>query len=137
MQKNFPRALPNAGWHHRPGHYDDIYRLKEVYRDFDLREEEVYRVEAEAAWWHLHNKAMFDYRERDNILHVGYEDLCLSPVHTLNRIADFLEVDFNSKIDIKMHSPKEYPLSLLPSSIHKIDFIAGELNKCLYPDIRK
>ena len=134
MQKNFPRSLPNAGWHHRPGEYDDYERLKEIYSNFDLRFEEKYRIEVEAAWWHLHNSQVLRYQEEMDICHVGYEDLCSDPLKWMKKVAEFIEMPFSMVKGIKeVHSVPDRTASLSPRNIAITECIAGALNRQLYP----
>jgi len=134
MQKNFPRCLPDAGWHHRPGQYDDFGRLRLLYRDFDLQPDEAYRIEAEAAWWHLHNSQMLRFLESNRIVHIRYEEFCADPVQHLARIAAFIEVRFTRSAGLAgIHPALERPVELLPRSVRVIESIAGSLNRALYP----
>lgn len=136
MQKNFPRALPKAGWHHRPGEYDDYKRLSVLYEKYALREEEEYRVEVEAAWWHLHNQRIFEFSGRSNVLHIRYEDLCSNPKFQMQRLCKFIDILYRDS-NIKFHNPYEHMVQANPSSLHKILRIAGNLNKLLYPENEK
>lgn len=133
MQKNFPRCLPNAGWHHRPGKYDDFGRLKALYESYNLQSDDDFRIEVEAAWWHLQNRIVKEFSDRDNILHVRYEDLCADTSTQWERICSFLEVPYIEP-PAELYLPKDRCLWLYPSSIHKIDAIAGTLNRELYPE---
>lgn len=134
MQKNFPRCLPDAGWHHRPGRYDDFERLQLLYPGVDLRPEDEYRVEVEAAWWHLHNSQMLRCLETGRIVHVRYEDFCENPGLHLERIAAFIDAPFRELRAVSdIHPVQERPVALLPRNIWIIEAIAGSLNRTLYP----
>ena len=133
MQKNFPRCLPDRGWHHRPGEYDDFNRLKAIYSDFDLRAKEEYRIEVEAAWWHLHNSEVMKYQEKENVYHIHYESLCERPIDYMKRVADFINIPFvKTKMIKNVHPVPDRKLLLSPRSIWIIDAMAGSLNKMLY-----
>jgi len=137
MQKNFPRCLPDAGWHHRPGKYDDFKRLKELYKDFDLRPEEQCRIEVEAAWWHLHNSQMLNHLNLETMFHISYENLCAEPVKWMKQISEFINIPFSdSDLFAKIHPPSETSITLLPNNISMIEAIAGDLNRQLYPMIK-
>ena len=134
MQKNFPRCLPNAGWHHRPGEYDDFERLCDLYPEHDLRAEESCRVEVEAAWWHLHNHQIMIHADAPNLLHVRYEDLCEEPTETMGRVARFLGTQPLDQQHLRgIHAAPVRPVKLLPRNVATIERIAGELNGRLYP----
>lgn len=135
MSKNFPRCLPDAGWHHRPGRYDDFERIDAIYSEFDLDAVESKRMEVEACWWHLHNSEVYALVNRGNLLRVKYEDLCEHPIDTLKSVERFLEM----KLDVEQlfDADSFYPnpvrhLDLSSEQFEKIEAIAGKLNKRLY-----
>lgn len=133
VQKNFPRCLPDAGWHHRPGQYDDYEKLKRIYSDFDLRKEEEYRIEIEAAWWHHHNSQVFHNKKEQSICHIKYEDLCQSPPKCIVKVAEFIGIPFLKTKTLKeIYAAPERNLTLSPRNIWMIEFIAGGLNRELY-----
>lgn len=133
MQKNFPRCLPEKGWHHRPGHYDDFSRLTRIYSSFDLKPEEDFRVEVEAAWWHLHNAAMLRYIDRPNVIRVRYEDLCSDPVHEIGRVAEFLDLDCAPEVCVEqVRDAPSRTVTLTPRNTWMIEAIAGDLNRSIY-----
>ena len=133
QQKNFPRCLPDKGWHHRPGEYDDFDRLKAIYAHLDLRSEEEYRVEVEAAWWHLHNSQVMNYLNTGKIYHIRYEVLCKNPIEHMKKIADFIDIPFvKTKTIRNVHPVTQRKLSLSPRNIWMIETIAGDLNREIY-----
>jgi hypothetical protein len=137
MQKNFPRCLPDAGWHHRQGKYDDFKRLKKIYKNFDLRSQDQFRVEVEAAWWHLHNSQMLRHLDLKTMLHIRYEDLCLEPAKWINKISKFINIPFSgSELFPDIQPPPERDITLSPRNIRMIESIAGDLNRKLYPQIK-
>lgn len=130
MQQNFPRCLPNAGWHHRPGEYDDFRRLSKIYKGIDLSPQEPYRIEVEAAWWHLHNRTMHEHIRNPTIHHVRYEDLCRNPKQSFAQILDFLELFPPQPISIDhIYPPATRQINLSPRNIWMINSIAGDLNQ--------
>lgn len=136
MQKNFPRCLPDAGWHHRPGKYDDFKRIQELYPDAGLRPDEEYRVEVEAAWWHLHNsecRKVMDSSQK--IMHLRFEDLCSKPASMMEKVAEFAGIPFSETQSLSgVHSVPERNVVLSPGNVRVIEKIAGGLNRVLYPD---
>lgn len=133
MQKNFPRCLPDGGWHHRPGEYDDFERLQAIYSDFDLRPEEKFRIEVEAAWWHLHNSEVMKACENGSIYWVRYEDLSKNPVDNMIKISKFIGVPFTKTKGLKtVHAISERNIMLSPRNVWVVDAIAGGLNKTMY-----
>ncbi len=137
MQKNFPRCLGNAGWHHRPGEYDDIQRLQEIFPEYELPDAEEDRVIAEAAWWRLHNNEIYQLIGSKNLLHVRYEDLCSRPVDMIKQLSVFLGLPADPKVLSKMiTSPPARKVSLSPIQVRVIDELCGELNRELYPSLQ-
>lgn len=136
MQQNFPRCLPDAGWHHRPGKYDDSERLKGIYPEYALGVREECRIELEAAWWHLHNCEMFKLLDRTNLVHVRYEDLCASAETILEKLADFIGVE-NSLWGLSemVKTPVNRNVSLSPRNVRIIEALAGNLNRSIYGDL--
>ncbi len=133
MQKNFPRCLPNAGWHHRPGEYDDFGRLKNIYKNSNLRDEEEYRIEVEAAWWHMHNNEMMEHSGNQKIYRIRYEDLCMDPVEQMKKIAGFIDVPFVETETYKdIYLPPKRKMEVFPANILAINAIGEKLNKTIY-----
>jgi len=123
MQKNFPRCLPDKGWHHCPGEYDCLESNHES------------RIGVEAAWWHLHNNEMYQVKDAANVYHIRYEDLTKDPITNLKMISDYIEMPFIESKTLKtIHDVNERKLNLNPSDIRKIDAIANDLNRTLYPN---
>ena len=134
MQKNFPRCLNKAGWHHRPGKYDDLPRLIELYPNY-LTEAENDRIVTEAAWWHAHNFEMYKVSSSPKILHIRYEDFCKSPLIWSKRIGDFLERDIpQTTINLleQVYRPTQRYANLTQSKRKRIEAIAANLNNQLY-----
>lgn len=133
MYQNFPRALPDKGWHHRPGEYDDYERLREIYSRFDLCSDEGSRVEVEAAWWHLQNAEIMKYADRENVSWIRYEDLCEKPVETVGAICGFLDLAGGAaELAQSIHAPVERELRVDSTQGAAIEAIAGQLNAELY-----
>lgn len=133
VQANFPRCLPDKGWHHRPGYYDDFARVAAVYDKYNLRADEDCRVEVEAAWWHLHNSAVLEYIKRPNVFHIRYEEVCRDVNSECARLCSFLGLKCPEGWnygEINPIVPKV--VKLLPRNIWMIEDIAGELNRTLY-----
>lgn len=136
MQQNFPRCLPDAGWHHRPGKYDDAERLKNIYPDFALRESEEHRIELEAAWWHLHNREMFKLLDRANLVHIRYEELCESPETIVESLANYLGVENTLRgVSETVKAPVNRNVSLSSTNIRIIEALAGTLNRSIYGNV--
>ncbi|MBI5142514.1 MAG: sulfotransferase domain-containing protein [Nitrospirae bacterium] len=135
MEKNFPRCLPDAGWHHRPGKYDDFKRIQELYPDAGLRPEEEFRVEVEAAWWHLHNIACLKAMDASQkIMHLRFETLCREPARCMKQIAEFIQVPYAETKSLSgVHPAPERNVSLSSRNIRIIEEMSGELNRALYP----
>ncbi len=132
MQKNFPRCLPGRGWHHRPGEYDDFVRLRQLYPDYDLRPEEEYRIEVEAAWWHLHNSQMMKYFN-PAMYHIRYENFSREPVRFMKEIARFIGAPFlRSETIDRIYPVPNRPLALSSRNRQVINAIAGSLNRTIY-----
>lgn len=130
VQQNFPRCLPDAGWHHRPGEYDDYRRLSEIYSGIDLSPEEHYRIEVEAAWWHLHNNIIHTHSVSPSIYHIRYEDLCRNPKQSFLEVLNFLDLSPPRPIPLDhIYPPATHQLNLSPRNIWIINSIAGDLNR--------
>lgn len=136
MQKNFPRCENAGGWHHRPGRYDDLARLKHLYPESLSDCTEGDRVVAEAAWWHVQNRDFPDYLGDPRLYFLPYERLCSEPLEVLRELAGFLDCEAVEDALVgaasSVRAPKPYPLDLTDARRHRIDRIAGELNGRLF-----
>ncbi len=133
MQQNFPRESLADGWHHRPGQYDDFDRLQQIYTHIDFSQREADRIELEAVWWHIHNMQCYLHKDKKDILHVRYEDLCQRPEKVLTEVAEHIEFPMTTLASMASIFPAKSRKPVL-SSRHRenISLIAGELNQKLY-----
>ena len=132
MKKNFPGCLPNSGWHHRPGKYDDFERIQLLYPEYSFSKQEKERVVVESAWWHLHNSQLYKYADDHNIFFLRYENLCKNPVDILTKLANWAEIPVLNSDEIPDMKCISRSIELTEEQFCSINTIAGSLNKQLY-----
>lgn len=135
MQKNFPRCLPDAGWHHRPGIYDDFKRMQALYPEHSFQYEESERIIVEAAWWHLHNNALQEYAKNHNIFSLTYEELCADSENILRNLSKWAKIPYLQKTELPLMKKIKRVALLTDDQYKRIDAIAGLLNRTIYKDM--